>query len=67
MQRHKLFLKERKGKFVTCSGSEKSVGEGSEASRVESFSDGDEEMRRYGHISSDVLVDQGLMFKLHPL
>lgn len=52
---------------LTGSGSQKSVGKVTEASRIESFSDRDEEMRRYGHICSDVLVDQGLVFQLHPL
>jgi hypothetical protein len=61
-----LFFLEEETK-LTCTGFEKSTRKARKPSRIKSFPNGDEQIRWYRHICSHVFVDQGLMFKLHPL
>jgi len=59
-----FFMEETK---LTCIGPEKSSRKARKPSRIKSFSNGKEQIRWYRHICCYILVDQGLMFKLHPL
>ena len=67
---HEIYRKKKKKKKqgkLTGSGSEKSAGKCRNASRFKRFSDGNEQIRRNMNISSNVFVDQSLVFQLHPL
>ena len=58
---------ERKRRKLTGTGCKRGGWKGREASRIKGFSDGDEKIGRNGGIIDYMLVDQSLMFQLHPL